>query len=541
MAMSRLTFVALFFFGLAASNESASSQSLGIVPGRDLPDWLETWSPLYRQGDFPRHLPSASVATPSLLLPVAKVGLFWDTRNPAALPWEVDDQRSDIAVAHASQEGPYRRPLDPAASSVTQFYGMGWQRVPTQGAVVGRATFDRNVQDPGSVSDVNEPYGSTPFVMTDTSTSALRQTRARLEGAGGWGVGQWGFGVALGYDTRNTATVASPFARRNRAVSSAGTVGIVRGFKDGKLKVGVRGTWSGGKETVNLFEFAQEGFLYLLEGYREVPGQDFIVTFQRQMTEETRSVGASVGGKTGTVKWVVFGDAAHFRQRLTSLQQDNPATDLWATTGGSGGLAFQFPLLRKRATLTFNGRVASLTGHAEQVLPPRTGFDAHERVLDLHTEFRLAPTNDWTAAVNGSLLAEHRERNDSIAKASTIVDGITPAIAVEIGRVIVQRLMIIGGYAIAGYTASGTIPSASSRGALYKRVFAPELEMATSDSRSQAASFAVRWQPHNANAVWIAGRYERLDSQAQTATFAPIGGRNAKSIWLGVTLAPPRR
>jgi hypothetical protein len=537
--MSRSAALRVGLILLAGTTETASSQSLGIVPGRDFPDWLESWSPLYSQGDLPRRLASASTATPALLLPVAKVGLFWSSGNPAALPWDVDDQRSDIAVVRATQDGAFRRPLDPPASSLTQFYGMGWQPVPTHGAVVGRALFDRNVQDPGSVSDVNEPYASTPFVMTDTSTAAMRQTRAHLEGAGGWRVGQWGFGLALGYDTRNTTTVSSPFARRNRAVTPAGTVGIVRALNDGRLQVGVRGSWRGGEQVVNLFEFAQEGYVYLLEGYREVPGGDIARSFYRRMTEEMRSGGASVGGKARNVTWVAFADGAHFRQRLTSVQQqDDPPTDLWATTGGSGGAAIQLPLFRKRAMLTVNGRFATLTGHAEQVLPPRAGFNAHERVVDIHSELRLSPIADWAAVASASFLSEHRERNDSIAKLSTIVDGVTPAVSVEVGRRLVRDFTIIGGYAIARYSASGTIPSAALRGAVYRRVFAPELAIATSGATSQALTVAAHWQPRSATGVWVAGRYERLNSDALDPSVAAGATRNAKAVWLGVTLTP---
>lgn len=540
MAMSRAAsiFGAIAFATLLLLPSGGEAQSMGIVPGRDLPEWLETWSPLFPQGDLPRRLPSASVAMPLLLLPPPKVGLFWNGGNPAALPWEADDQRSDIVASRSVQSGSYRRPLDPASSALTQFNGTGWQTVPA-GAVMGRAIFDRNVRNPSSVADVNEPYASTPFVVTDTSSAALRQTRARLEGAGGWRLGDWGLGLALGYDTRNTATISSPLVRRNRAVTAAGTVGIARTFSSDRVRIGVRGEWRGGEESLSLLEFAQQGFLYLLEGYREVPGRDFLGLYQRRMTEEMRSAGASVGGRAGAVKWVAYGDGARFRERLTSEERDDPASDLWATTGRSGGAAVQLPLFRGRTTLTVTGRLATLTGHAEQVLPSRAGYLAHERVGGLRAELRLAPTaSGWTGVMSGSLLAEHRERNDSIAKASAVVDGTTPAVAVEVGRIFGDQLMIAGGYAIAGYSGSGTIPSASSSGALYKRVFAPELDIATSGARSQALSLAARWHPRTAAAFWLAGRYERLNADARAAPLVPSGSREATSVWLGVTLTP---
>ncbi len=521
---------------LVSVSSRSAAQSMGIVSGRDLPDWLETWSPLFPQGDLQRKLPSASVAMPLLLLPVAKVGLFWNGGNPAALPLEANDQWSEIAAARSAVDGAYRRPLDPARSTTTQFNAMGWQTVP-RGAVMGKAIFDRNTTNPSSVSEVNEPYGSSPFVVTDTSTAALLQTRASLEGAGGWRVGDWGLGLSLGYDTRNTATESSPFSRRNRAVTSAGTMGAVRTFNDDRFQIGLRGTWSTGRESVSLLELAQEGFLYLLEGYREIRGQDFQLSYQRMMTEEMRSAGLSVGGTAAAIRWVAFADGAHFRQRLTSQQADNPPTDLWATTGGSSGAAAQIPLFSNRVMLTMNGRVAFLNGHAAQVLPSRTGFDAHERVGDIHGEFRLAPTsNGWTGVASVSLQVEHRERNDSIANAITIVDGTTPGVAVEVGRLFAERVLILGGYAIAGYVGSGTIPSASSRGPLYRRVFAPELDIETTAARTQAMSLAARWQPRTATALWLAARYERLSGNSDLATLAPDGSREATMFWLGVTL-----
>src|ERR1019366_6815630 len=212
MALRGRAFAAVLL-AVAFRHSTASGQSLGVSPGQDVPSWLQTWSPLTIQGDLPRTLPSASVAMPSLLMPAPKVGLFWSAANPAAIPWDVNDSLVDMTAAHSAQSGTYRRPLDPQGAQLSQLSGTGWQPVGTRGALVGRVIFDRNTNNGGTRSDVNDPYGSTPFVLTDTSTSAVRQSRARLEGAGGWRLGNWGIGTALGYDTQNSATVGAPFAR----------------------------------------------------------------------------------------------------------------------------------------------------------------------------------------------------------------------------------------------------------------------------------------------------------------------------------------
>ncbi len=541
MAVSHRFCFALFCVSLAiASNASqVMPQSVGVTPGRDLPRWLDSWSPLSVEGDLPRRLPSASVAMPLLLLPFPKIGLFWSGGNPGAMRWEVDDQRNDISAVRAGQDGDYRRPLDPAAATVTRASGMGWQPLGARGAVIGRALFDRTIRDPSSASDMNESYSSSPFVVTDTSASALRTSRSRLEGAGGWRLGDWGLGVALGYDARTTATVASPFLRRNRAVSPAATVGMVRSFRQGSFKAGVRGSWRGGEETINLIEVAQEGIVFQLEGYREVPRQDIVGGYFRRVSRDTRSAGLSLGGTIGAASWVAYGDGMRLRDELTGQQQDDPVTELWATSGVNAGAALQWPFARRNASFTVQGRIATLDGHAEQVFPARRGLSTSERVVYGSAQFRLLPVSRrWTAVIDASILGEHRERNDSVAGASTTIDGITPGIAVEVGGSVTRALMVSGGYAIARYGGSGTIPAANSRGPLYRRVFAPELDMATAVSRSQAVSVAAQWQAGPATAVWLAGRLERLEPGSVDQSFAPGGDRMARSVVFGVTLAP---
>jgi hypothetical protein len=537
--MTRLPLrAAAFLCGFAATSAAtAGAQSLGLVAGRDYPEWLEAWSPLSPQGDLPRHLPSASPATPLLLLPEPRVGLFWSAGNPAGLAWDVTDSRGDAAAIYASQDGALKRPLDPASSSLTQFTGMGWQPLPARGAGIGRVTFSQDIRDPSSMSDVNEPYPSSPFVITDTTSSALRRTRARLEAAGGWRVGGWGFGVAAGHEALNTTTVAAPLARRNRSVNSAATIGISRSFAGGQAQIGAHAELGGGQETVALMEFAEEGAVAQLEGYREVPVFGFQVVYGRRVTTEKRTVGLNAAGNLARGKWVLFADGTHYRERPTSQQQDNPATDLWATTGGSGGAAIQFPLGGERALLTATGKFTKLSGDAEQVLPSLGGFHADERSIDATAELRMRPTRDWTGVLSVSLLAEHRERNDSIAKATTSVDGMTPRVQVEVGRFISQRFLISGGYAIANYTANATIPSLSTRGPVYRQLIAPEVDIETTGSRAQSFSVVARYDAGHGPAVWIAGRGERLSSNAPAGTLVPFGDRTGKTIWLGVTLA----
>lgn len=192
-----------------------------------------------------------------------------------------------------------------------------------------------------------------------------------------------------------------------------------------------------------------------------------------------------------------------------------------------------------RALLTATGRVATLDGHAELIFPTRRGIEASERVIDVGAQLRLLPTESgWEAVADLSLHAEHRERSDSIAEARTSVDGLTPRVALEVGRRVGDRLTLGGGYALARYGGSGTLPAASSRGPVYQRIFAPELDMATSASTAQAASAMASWRLRDASVLWVTGRVERLTGEWFEGSFAPDGSRTARSVILGVTLAP---
>jgi hypothetical protein len=526
---------------MAGAPSGAAAQSLGAVPGRDLPEWLTRWSPLNDVGSLPRQLPSPSPVMLRLLYPAEKIGPFWSGGNPGALAFDVEDSRNELSVARAGASGEYRRPLDPAASSVTRFSGMGWQPLGSRGAVAGGALFDHTIRDPSSMSDLNEPYSSSPLVATDTSVSALRTSRARLEGAGGWRLGGWGVGVALGYDTRTTATVAAPFVRRNRAVLPAATIGLVRNFRDGRFQAGLRAGWQGGEETLILATVGQTGQVFQLEGYRDVPGLHIGASpYFRRTSRETIVAGATMGGTVARGHWAAYADGTRLDERQTNQLSDNPPDDKWATTAAIFGGAMQFPFAQERAVLTVEARNSTVNGDAT-LIPNITGLTAAERETNASAELRLKTlSNTATALVRASILSEHRLRNDSVADVGTIIDGTTPAIALELGRKLSSRVMLVGGYAVARYAGTGTIPSAASRGPLFRKVFAPELDIATSVLIAQAVSSALRWNVGPETAIWVAGRFERLDSQSADRPFAPRGERVGGSISLGVVMSPLR-
>jgi hypothetical protein len=522
---------------LGTGSETAA-QEPGRAPARELPQWLFTWSPLNDVGTLPRRLPAASEGGPSLLHPVERVGVFWSGANPAALPWEVKDASSDLFAVRAGESGEYRRPLDPGATRVTRGGGMGWQPLGARGAVVGSVLFDRTIKDPGPISNVSDPYSSTPLVVVDTTTPALRVTRARLEGAGGWRLGDWGVGLSLGYDTRRTATVAAPLVRLQRAVLPAGSAGVVRDLADGRLQLGVRAGWQGGEETVSLAPVGATGEMWQLVGYAEVPRIFIGPAVVRRISRRARSIGVGAAGFAASARWYAFAETERRHERESGVGSQDPPQDKWDTDGRTVGAALQLPLRTERAVLTLSGRIRSVRGAAE-LHPARTGFSSDETEASGSGEVRFGTASDaWSSVVRASVLRDRRERSDSAADLRSEIAGITPGVAVEVGRRVSPRLLVIGGYALARYAGTGTIPLASAQGPIFQRVFAPELDIATSNILAQAFTGGLRWQMQPGRQLWVSATAEQLRSQQTDRFFAPGGRRNTHSVSMGVTLTP---
>lgn len=526
---------------LSALPAPASAQAVGDAGDSGLPAWVTAWSPAAVVGSLPRRLPRAAPATPSLLYPTEQVGLFWSAGNPGALAWEAGAGRNEISLSRASQDGEYRRPLDPAATVVTSATGIGWQPLGARGAGIGRVSIDRTTNDPSSWSDVTRPYGSSPLVMVDSSTSALRTTGARLEGAGSWRLGEWGVGLTLGYDTRRTSTVQAGLVRHNRGLIPGATVGVARRFGGSGIHAGVRAGWQGGEESTDVIAVGAEGRVALLEGYREA---EWFFVGQPRYRRTSRSAvtgGAGIGGTLGGGHWVAYADGVTLTERLAVERSDEPVEDRWATSGATVGAALQLPVISRRATLTVQARRQVLTGDAT-LHGGRTGLATDETETTGSAELRyLAPSGAWAASVRAAVSSDQRERVDSVAGMTSSTDGLTPMLRVELARRLTERLTIIGGYGLAQYDGGGTIPSAEAAGPLFRNVFAPELDMMTSSMRTQAVTVAVQWRLRGSEGTtfWLAGQMERLEPLSADRAYAPAGDRSASRVRVGVTMAAP--
>jgi hypothetical protein len=534
--------VALWALAATATAEVASAQSLGLAAGRDLPAWMLEWSPVNSHADLPRLLPSAGAALPLLLAPPSKVGLFWLAGNPGALPAEVGEEYSNFMAARSGQKGDYHRPLDPGGASLTQVSALSWQPVGRKAGAIGRIVVDQELQDPGTYADQAQPYTSNPFVVTDTAQSPMRRIRARLEGAAGAQVGAWGLGAALGYETRDDYTRHAAFLRFDRQVTPAATLGITRAFGDSGLVLGVHGRWSGGAENVEMFQNTEAGRVYQLQGYSDVAPRD-VQSYYRRMESDEVSGGGGASGTLAGARWVVFGEAARYREGLWSQQfTDSPGKDRWEAHAWSVGAAAQRALPGARWLVTVQGRYTALTGNGNLAADTAGAvFRAREHSASGSVKVRLLPTADgWTGVAVLSVTNDRRERTDTVAGIWTDLETLTPGIAVEAGRTVLKRLFVSAGLAYASYMVRGAIPEPLARGPAYQTMIAPEIEVEATPATVAAYSLSLRWQARDGMAVWASARSESLAPTTggiqRVSGFRPDGSRTAGYVAFGVTL-----
>jgi len=539
--MSARAAVALWALAAVVTAQAGAAQSLGLAQGRDLPAWMQDWSPIDSHADLPRLLPSASDALPLLLLPTPKVGLFWLAGNPGALPAEVGPEYSSFMGARFGQSGDYRRPLDPGGDDLTQVSALSWQPIGRRAAAIGRIVVDQELQDPGTYADQAQPYTSNPFAVTDTAQSPMRRIRLRMEGAAGARVGAWGLGGALGYESRDDYTRHAAFIRFDRQVTPAATLGLTRTFGDSGLVLGIHGRWSGGAETVNMNRLTEPGRVYQLEGYADVPALD-VDTYYRRMERDEVSGGGGASGTLAGARWVVFGEAARYREGLWSATgTDNPPKDHWQTHAWSLGAAVQ-RRLGSQWLVTLQGRYTALTGNGDLVADSgAVVFRAGEHALSGSAEVRLLPTADgWTGVAVFSLVTDRRRRTDSVADIWTDLKTLTPGIAVEAGRTVLRRLFVSAGAAYAMYSPNGTFPEPLARGTAYQTMIAPEIEVEATEASVYALSLSLRWQVRDGMAVWASTRTESLAPTTYglqlVSGFRPDGSRTASDVAMGVTL-----
>lgn len=502
------------------------------------PGWLVTWSPLETRADLPRRLPFVGGAG-DLLLPPQRVGLFWTAGNPAALQHELSDTLTDFAVTLTHESGSLQRPLDPRASSQRRASAIGWMPLNERVAVVGAVALDQVTFDPGSHADVVEAYPTSPFVTLDTSTSATRNTGARLEGAVSTRFGTWGLGLALGYDALERETINAGLVRRSRRAIPGATLGLTKQI--GAIRLGPYARWHSSAETVYLIERAGEGLVIHLEGLRDVQPLDILSFYYRRIDETTPTVGWSVAGPLGSGSWAFYLERSWLHERLTRQEADNPASDRWDAGAWSAGGAYQHSA-GARTLFTLDLRYTKLRGDGDLALDS-TGviFRANESAIVGSAEVRVLPDSTHLAvAVGLQVRWEHRLRDALTVPIAAEVTGLTNSVTVQLGRQLSSRLFGTATLGTASYSANSSYPTPGSLGPTYQTYELPEYDLASRPAHPLLGDVGLRWTVSPRTALWFtaAGQHVSPSKEGLTAAFGPTGSRSVVTVSFGVRLSP---
>jgi hypothetical protein len=517
--------------GVLVGQSSSSVTSSGGVPG-----WLESWSPLLSRGSLVRHQPNVGLGVATLFLPAPRLGSFWFAGNPAGLVGELQDSRSDFGVTLAKRTGTYHRPLDPAGSNLKQATALAWRPLTPRFALLGRVVLDQERFDPGTSADLVEPYPSSPFVTIDTSSSATRRTRVRLEGVGSWRMGDLDLGLSLGLETLANETIEAGFARRSRFTTPAAKLGF--SYLLGSVRLGGYGGWRHRAETLRLIEIAAQGQAIELQGHHEVPNTDIIGNYYRRFEENTPTAGVSLSGRWGQTAWTLYGERTWVRERSFRQETDDPVTNRWHSNGWASGLALQRSL-SNRMLLTIDGRFARLNGDADLGLDSAGAvFRARERALIGSTELRVAlDSTHWGLVVAARVGHENRVREDLTDSLSTRISSLTIGVSVELARSLSTRVSMTGTLAYANYSATSAYPAPGVLGQTYRTIILPELDFMARQSRPYQGALGLRWRTRPGTFLWVVVRGDRLVPVGNNPTpFGPNGSRSTISATVGVTM-----
>lgn len=524
-----------------AAAQVGAAGSVGS-PAAAAPEWVWGWSPLRPLLDLPRdRLPGGAVDMPALLTaPAPRVGLFWTAGNPAGLPLEVREARAEFRAGAAGISGDYARPLDPGSESAVGASALGWRPLGPRGAVIGGFAAGRASFGDSLFADVDRPYGSNPYLVIDTIGDPVDRITARLEGAGGYRLGDLGVGLALGYESGEANTVESPVPKNARSVMPAVTAGISYG--DQGLRGGVFCRWQGWTEQITVTTVARPSRIYQLDGYGEPEPLDLQpARYQRRFERDGRAVGAAVAGRTLGVEWTLHGRRKMVDERQTSrLQENEPRLDRWDAEGWSGGAAFQRAFGAARLMLTGRVGYTTLEGEALRADIGEVTFRADEDRFSAVLDGRLRPGSGWLLGGRLHAVRESRRRRDLLAEARSDIVAWEAGAAVGVARSFSGGLALSLEGLFSSYGPSGLAPDPAERGPVYRRFVGPALSLALEEAQRAAGALTFRWRTAEGTAFWLRGEAGSLRPTGgiDRLPLTPTGSRSAWSLTAGAALRP---
>ncbi|MDP2958551.1 MAG: hypothetical protein Q8N53_19155, partial [Longimicrobiales bacterium] len=397
--------------------------------------WWRAWSPLAPVAELARPPAPAPMFPLLLLAPPLRVGLSWTAGNPAALSGDVAEGYTEFRGGVRDESGAYRRPLDAGRVRSLVASAHGWRPLGPSGGVAGGVTVERATLEDGVPANLGEAYAMSPHLFADSSGSDLGRTLARVEGAGGWALGDWGLGLALGHESWDTRTDVTQVPRSQRGSRSGAAVGATRALASGRLMVGGQARWLSQVQAMSINTRQAETTVYMLEGYGEPVATRLVARqgYSRRVEREGGAAGVSAQIEAAGVRWIAFAEASKLAERQSEQFSNNPPTDRWDARGRALGVAASGGAPDGPSHFVARLTWARVTGEAGRAGLEEEGilFEATESLLDGALDVRLRPAAGWQGGAHLSLVRDDRDRRDRLARVRSSLKSWRPALAVE--------------------------------------------------------------------------------------------------------------
>ncbi len=502
--------------------------------------WLWRWSPVRSIGDL--GLPgSIGVEAPRLLeRPAPRIGLAWTAGNPAGLHDDITGAWTQFLLGSSGVSGTFRRPLDPRSANAPTLSVGAWRRVSDRIAGIGRVSVELAQSTAGTPTAFVSPYGSSPFIPTDTNSPALRRPTVTIEGGEAIALGKWRLGASAGFHLLENTSTQSAAAVIGRASLAGLTLGLSRRVGN-TMQVGAQVRLLDGSESVNLFPNPQVIRVYALDGLVGVEPGDYspgTLAFFRRADRSARSVGLDASGLSRGATWTAFARLEHSDERQVFAIATGVPSDRWATDGYTMGAAAQRRLWR--SLLSVRSEFTSQRGDASRTTIAGGAYLADASALAMVADVRSvdgASRYVWGAVAG--VWRQSQAVTDRAARMTTDIVAWSPSLSAEVGKVVKPRLTVLVGYGVSGYTPNAGIPSPVGRARSYRTLIAPAMEMAAAATRTDRVTLAARWWLGAARrrTMTLSAWREQTSAREQLADPTiplPIGSRTSWGLGLRV-------
>lgn len=501
--------------------------------------WLGAWSPLRPIADLARGEVRAPLGLGLLDAPAPMAGAFVLTGAPGSLARDLrprlagDTARfNELRVQRAAESGAFHRPLDLVTGVATQLSGGGWSPVGSRGVAMGRFAIDNEFTDTSSYSERISAGWSSPFVPTDSVRPPLQRTRARLEGALGLRLGQFGVGLSGGLDSREHNSVDFPLRRSGRWATPAAAIGVER-VLPWHVRVGAFYRWSEPTETHVLSPAPLPTVIYPLQGYDEAPGilvagSPYYVRVLRRAT----AVGGTIEAKLlGTTMVLTHERAQRAEDQFVQFTIAVRPTDAWRSTGSETRLqlARVFDRGLRVMVVAHDVRFDSEARRSDLKGLAVLGNDGQQAIeVDVRQRW-----SQWTAGVTAGGVRRDFVRRDYVALLAPSLTVQNPFASAEVARRVGQTSVALG-VAYSMRAPIGSVPVPTKLGPNYRRLLAPELAYDAAESSAMALSLTGQ------RVIGRSTVFAQLRREQATATtvveqrLQPAGARDRWLVTVGI-------